>query len=389
VAVARAQAEGGALAAAEPVLWKALDEGSAEAGEVLASVLEYDAARTADRLRASRKLVDLVPGHVPRLVGLRAAALADGNAPYARAVEHVLRAFDPGAGPLPPPWLSGQVEQPGMLAILTRPAHEANIEPFALTWESAFSLFAKSPIAYAITGVERVAPGQASALSRLYETTLRLLEAPRLPLFHHRTGAAVAASVALTHPASALVTGDAHEETTELRHALGVALAGALPSHVLLLGLPEPQSRALWGALLVAFGPPDEARGIDKEASKLAEQLWTTVPPRAQRRLKELLAGSRASDFDLALAAARQSARRVGLFVAGDFGFAARAYLAERKLEHESLSGEDLRVACAEHAPLADLLRLAVSPEFAEARWRPVNPGPQRGSASSGRRALH
>jgi pimeloyl-ACP methyl ester carboxylesterase len=276
-----------------------------------------------------------------------------------------------------------------MLAILTRPAHEANIEPFALTWESAFSLFAKTPIAYAITGVERVAPGQASTLSRLYETTLRLLGAPRLPLFHHRTGAAVAASVALTHPASALVTGDAHEETTELRHALGVALAGALPSHVLLLGLPEPQSRALWGALLAAFGPPDEARGIDKEASKLAEQLWTTVPPRAQRRLKELLAGSRASDFDLVLAAARQSARRVGLFVAGDFGFAARAYLAERKLEHESLSGEDLRVACAEHAPLADLLRLAVSPELAEARWHPVNPGPQRGSASSGRRALH
>jgi hypothetical protein len=206
-----------------------------------------------------------------------------------------------------------------------------------------------------------------------------------LPLFYRRSGDPLAASVALTHPASALITGDGHEDTTELRFALGQSLAGALPSHVLLLGLPETQARTVWQALLAAFGPADGARGVEMAASKLAEQFWSTIPPKAQRRLKDLLANAGAQDFDVTLAAARQSARRVALFISGDFGFAARRYLAERNVDASAAEGDGLRVLCAEHSPLADLFRLAASPEYAEARWHPVAPGSQMNPGSGGR----
>jgi tetratricopeptide (TPR) repeat protein len=388
LAIARGHIESGALAAAETMLWEAFGEGSAEAGELLISLIARDKTRTADRLKVCKRLVDLFPGHMGRLDALRAAAIADRNPVFARALEHVLRSFDPGAGPLPPPSIIGQSEQPGMLAFLTRPSLEANLEPLSLTWEAAHALFAKTPIAYAITGVERVTPGPSSPIAKLYDATLRLLGVPRVPLFYRRSPEPLAASVALTHPASALITGDGHEDTTELRHALGQSLTGALPSHVLLLGLPEEQARTVWQALLVSFGPADGARSVDREASRLAEQFWNTVPPRVQRKLKELLAGTGAQDFDGVLAAARQSARRVGFFVAGDFGFAARKLLADRKVDPDAAVGDGLRVLCAEHAPLADLFRLAVSAEYADARWRPITPNTQRHPSSGRARAV-
>jgi hypothetical protein len=127
---------------------------------------------------------------------------------------------------------------------------------------------------------------------------------------------------------------------------------------------------------------------VDREASRLAEQFWNTIPPRVQRKLKELLASTGAQDFDVVLAAARQSARRVGLFVAGDFGFAARKFLADRKVEPEAAVGDGLRVLCAEHSPLADLFRLAVSAEYADARWHPIAPSTQRHPSSGRARAV-
>ena len=130
-----------------------------------------------------------------------------------------------------------------------------------------------------------------------------------------------------------LVAGDAHDDTPDLRHALGWALAAVLPQHVLLLGLPPNKGREVWTALLTAFGPPDGARKVDRDAAKLAESFWKTIPSRAQRRLQELLAQATVADFDVTLASARQSARRVALFVCGDFGFAARAYLVERGID--------------------------------------------------------
>jgi hypothetical protein len=142
----------------------------------------------------------------------------------------------------------------------------------------------------------------------------------------------------------------------------------------------------VWQALLVAFGPPDAARGVDREASKLAQQFWGTIPPRFQRKLQELLSSAAVQEFDVMAAAAKQSARRIALFVSGDFGFAVRAYLRERGVDANIQESGGLQLLSAEHAAVADLLRLAVSPEYADARWYPVSSNSQRSPASSSSR---
>jgi hypothetical protein len=57
------------------------------------------------------------------------------------------------------------------------------------------------------------------------------------------------------------------------------------------------------------------------------------------------------------------------MFLAGDFAHAARVTIAECAPHVPLASVNDLRGACESVPQLADLLRLAVSPEYASARW--------------------
>jgi hypothetical protein len=77
------------------------------------------------------------------------------------------------------------------------------------------------------------------------------------------------------------------------------------------------------------------------------------------------------------------------MFLAGDFAYAARTLLSESAARvEETPSLATLRSLCEQVPALADLLRLAVSPEYAEARWHPVAPTSPRGSMPSGRFSL-
>jgi hypothetical protein len=307
---------------------------------------------------------------------------------YARAVEHVLRAFDPSAGPLAPPPLASQPEQPGIFALLARPSMDAAGEALALLWEGAMQLFVRGASSYGITGVERVVPGPSSNIARIYEVAMRALDAPRIPLFVSRTSVgAPATHIALLTPPSVIFVGDASEDSAEVRFALGRGMSAALPQNVLRLGLPQPEGRALLGAMRAAFGPPELGRRVEGRAARLAESFWQIVPARTQRRLQELLGSSLFDDeYEELVAFAHQSGRRVGMFLAGDFGFAARSLLAETAsptAEPPSLA--TLRGLCEDVPQLADLLRLAISPEYADARWHPVAPTSPRGNVPSGR----
>ncbi|MEO8877719.1 MAG: hypothetical protein ABI461_19150, partial [Polyangiaceae bacterium] len=376
-ALAHAHEERGAPDAAEAVLWEALGDGSVEAGDDLAVMLERSSARATDLLRVRRIQVELAPGDRTRLESLRVVALSDHNVSQARAVEHVARAFDPGAGPLPPPLLSAQTEQPGMLGLITRPgtliAHVA-LDALALVWEGATTLFARDPASYDISGVELVTPGGASAVSRLYEVAITLLEAPQIPLYVRRatkppsaTGedTRVLGSVAvLTRPA-AILEGETRSETANLRYAMGRALASALPHNVLALGLGDKEGRILWRAIVGAFGPPEQAREVDPTSGKISEALWQTLPQKSQRKLQDLLRSSPVPEYEAVVEAARQNTRRMGMFVAGDFELAVRMFLEEAG--HDTPAGPLALVALSSRFPaVADLLRLAISPEYAD-----------------------
>ncbi len=381
VALASAKLDEGQLDEAEKILMQAFVEGSLEAGDMLAGQLEAQAGRASELVRVRRQLVDMVPGDLRRLEALVGAAHADHNGVYARALEHVQRAFDPGAGPVPPPPLTAQAEQPNILRMLVRHSYEPAGEALALAWEGAAATFAKTPQVYGLTGLERVVPGASSTVARLYEIAVRLLDAPRIPLFVRRALSPLSHSVALLQPPSAILSGDTRDDGPELRFVLGQALSSALPHNALVLGLGDPEARRVWTALHGAFGPPEMGRELDGESGKMAENFWHVLPPRSQRRLKELLGGGPKTRFELVAERARQSGRRVGLYLTGDVAFAARALVREHPdvASVEELSSEGGVAQVASRLPsLADLFRLAVRPEYADARWHPETPASRR-----------
>jgi hypothetical protein len=180
------------------------------------------------------------------------------------------------------------------------------------------------------------------------------------------------------------------EENSALRCALGVGLSAALSHNVLRLGVSSAEGIALVEAMRAAFGPPEIGRRVDQHAARLAQSFWQTDPARTQRRLQELLGGGSFPDHAELVARAQQSGRRVGMFLAGDFAWAARQLLADSAVEPASaLSLYTLGSLCRQLPALADLLRLAVSSEYAEARWHVVAPASQRGMLTSGRFSLY
>jgi hypothetical protein len=85
------------------------------------------------------------------------------------------------------------------------------------------------------------------------------------------------------------------------------------------------------------------------------------------------------------VAAARQSARRVGMFVAGDFATAVGDAVKDQLVSAQALVDQDgLDGLCARVPDVADLFRLAVSPEYADARWNQP-PASMKGTPSTGR----
>jgi tetratricopeptide (TPR) repeat protein len=387
LALAKGRLEIGDVEAAEPLLWEALADGTAEAGDLLAPMLASSSDRTGELVRVRWQQVALEPGDVDRLQSLRAAALANDDRVHARAVEHVLRAFDRGAGPLPPPPLSAQPDQPGILAMLIRPSTDAAGEALALLWEGATQLFVRDPASYGITGVERVLPGPSSPLSRVYDAAMRLLGVARVPLFVPRSASGpLGAHAALLSPPSVILSGDVRQDTTDLRFELGQGIAAALPQNVLRRGLPEADGRIVVDALQTAFGPAELGLQVESRAARLAESFWQIIPASGQRRLQDLLRPARLADYAELVESATQSGRRVGLFLAGDFACAARSLLGESSYGADTpLSLANLRGLCATVPALADLLTLAVRSEYADARWHSAAFASQRRAASSGR----
>ncbi|MBS2012797.1 MAG: hypothetical protein JST00_07925 [Deltaproteobacteria bacterium] len=384
VTLAREKLGAGARDEAERILAEALREGSIAAADALDALFAGDPARSGLLLKVRRQAVELQPGDTTRLEALREAARLDHNSNYVRAIDHVLRAFDAQRGPLAPPPLSAQNVQPGMLGLLTRHSREASGEIFQLVWEGAPLLFAKSPQTYGMATLERIVPGPTTTLSRLFDAALRLLDTPRFSLLHKRASGPLQLTVALVAPPAAILVGDAKDDSRDVRWMLGQAIACVLPQNLLPAGLSPLDSKMLWEVLGTAFGPRTQSAELrarpQPSHARLAEDLWQTLPGKSQRRLQELLASNEHAPLELALERARQSGRRIGMFLTGDFAHAARALVAEYPL----LDGADLerpgglaRLA-AELPALADLYRLAVRPEYADARWHVPPPLSQR-----------
>jgi cellulose synthase operon protein C len=367
----------------EEMLLEALSRGSIEAGRELASQLENRSDRSQDLVTICRRVAGLLPGDRDALERLYEALLADKNLVYARAVEHVLKAFEPSAEPVVAPPLGDQPESSDAVrGMLLRDNTSAATEALALVWEGAGHVFRRDPGTYGVTGLERVPVGAPTPLARAYSGAARMLGA-RTPVFQRRSAGPVTLSIALLAPPAVIVSGEISRDSSQLRFHVGQMLAAAMPEHALLFGSVESQVRGILKALSLAFGPPQESHSNVTSIANLAEVLWESISTRAQRRLRELCDDPKQLDYTLAMATARRAVRRAGLLCAGDIKVALREACSEEGIAVSALEAPGgLASLCSASLAVADLVRFATSQEYAEARWQPVKSGSRAGSGS-------
>jgi tetratricopeptide (TPR) repeat protein len=355
----------------EIALRRELLAGSFEAGEQLIAIYAAQgAARSRDILAVRRQQASIRSGDLLSLARLHDAAALDGNTPFANAVEHVLGVFDSSGGLAPPP-LSAQRDAPALVAsLLFRQVDSLVNEALAIVWETG--LYRRDAGSYGLTGVERVQPNAATPLGETFASLLRLFGLGRVWLFHRRTPGPVRAEVALLASPSVVLSGEVPAgDSPALLYELGSHLTGAMPEHALVNGMPEDELRTLIDALVAAFGPLDATPRGNRNVVRLEQSLWQLIPPRAERRLREICAHPEGFSYEAAVQGTRQAMRRAGLFASGSLSTAVEAVAAETGYDLDPLrtSPDGLERACLENPALADLVRLAIRTEYAEARW--------------------
>ena len=355
----------------EGQLLAGLSRGDVGAGKELIRQLQNRSDRTQDLVRLCRHVSTLVPGERWTLERLYEAAASDHDLPYARALEHVLKAFGHDE-PVSAPDLAAQGTEPTRVhAILFQEGTGAAAEALALVWQGAQHVFRRDPGTYGVTGLERVPLNSSEPAGVVYAAAARVLGLQRTPMFMRRSMSPITVSVALLSPPAIIVAGDVRFASVELAYHMGSMLAATLPQYVLLYGATEAQARGILKGLALAFGPPQASNKGLASVATLAEVLWESIPARAQRRLRELCDDPQALDYDAALTAARLSIRRAGLFVSGDVEVAVREACSDEGIPTGGLSEPGgLAALCAASPAVSDLVLLATSPEYAEARWQ-------------------
>lgn len=367
----------------EEALFEQLLAGYVDAGETLADLYVEDDSRSHDLCILRRHQAALRPGHRATLEALREAALADRDEVYARSLEHVLRVS--AKTRVAPPPLAVQPREPDLVQnLLLRGVTSRETEVLALVWECG--MYRRDLASYGLSGADRVPLTVQSVLGEVYSELVAHLGAPRA-LFHKRGKGPVSVGIALLSQPALVVTGDVTERSTDLAYALAAAHVTATQELVLAASLPDAQLKRLLDGVAAAFGPvvprSDDAPTSSSDAfradvARIAADLWQRVGPRADRQLRELAA---AGSFDLASAraTARRAMRRAGLFACGELGTVLRFTALETGVDESLLLEEDgLEAFCFERPEAADIVRLATSLEYAEARWQSPPPSSLR-----------
>lgn len=358
-----------------------MNAGSADAADLLGEYAErWDTLRF-DRLRYRRVAAELAPGDLTRLAALRDAAHAEHLTRYTRALDHIRAPYSQTR--VDPPLLDGQREQPGMLTLLTRHSSEGSGLALGALWDACQDALLRLLPVPQLGRIERVVPGPLSPLGRVLDASMRILDVPRSVIFRQSSGVHTRRAVAaLGKPPSGIIHVASLDDSPESAFVLGEAISATLSSNVLLLGALKPDE--LWDAILRAFGQSSTSSRHSLDGDALVSTLWQIVPAGTQRHIQDLL-GKDAPSFSLVLERAAQTGRRLGMFVSGDFHLAARMIL-EDFSESQSLTDESaLSVLCSKLPSLADLYRLAIRPEYADARWEGESaPGRVTGRPSGG-----
>lgn len=356
--------------ATEDQLVAALEAGDIDSGRQLLERMHADRNRSRDAVVVAQHLVALKPGDVAILELLVNAAHRDGNEALANAVRHVIGSYG-GGEPISPPDIEG-LEPHGNAALslaqqgAISPLHEA----LAVVWEHCHGLYKKDLSAYRISGVERVPLSAPTALGGLYRDASKVLGGSKTAVFRLPGQNDIALQLGLLSPPAVIVAGEIGAVSPELSFHFGAMLVAASPEHALTFGCTPEEVQHLLDALAVSFGPgrASDSRP-DPEVTRVAAYLWETIPSRAQRRLSQLCKRSEDLLYEPLAVSAKRVLRRAGLLVCGDLPTAVTDVCYENGMTPPTNLSE-LAECAATNPAVGDLLGLALSPEYAEVRFR-------------------
>lgn len=352
-------------------LVSAFERGDLAAGRELLARLLPDKARSHDAVVVAQHLVAQEPGDAATLGLLVTAAVRDGNTALALSVRHVLGAFGAGEKQPAPPVESLVDDRDAALSLIkmgaTSPMHEA----LGIVWEHCQGMYRRDLVSYGISGVQRVPLSAPTPLGELYRSASRVLGMTRTAVFRLPGQEEIALQLGLLSPPAVIVSGDITESSPELAFHFGAMLAGAIPEHALLFGLPPEEVEHLLEALALSFGSgrPGSTDRPHPDVSRVASFLWEAIPSRAQRRLSQLCSVPGALDYGAIATSSRRVLRRAGLLACGDIRIAVADACAESALAPPATLAE-LAERASKSAAVADLLALSLSPEYAELRFR-------------------
>lgn len=352
----------------EDVLVGALEQGDILAGRELLDRMLGARARARDAVVVAQHLTALDPGDAGLLGLLVTAAARDGNDALALSVRHVLGAY--GRGELVPPPDPETLAEHGDAArsLMTQGGNGALHEALALVWDHSQKLYKKDLSEYGVSGVERVPLHAPTPLGHLYRSTARLLGMQKTPVFRLPGQEEITMQVALLAPPATVISGDILQSSPELAFHFGAMLAAASPEHALLYGLPPEEVQNILQALALSFGSGGGEGRPDPEVTRTASFFWEAFPVRAQRRLSQICAENDLSYVELA-DSSRRILRRAGLLVCGDLPTAVGIACAEVG-RTPPVTLEELADVARDLESVADLVGLALSPEYAELRYR-------------------
>jgi tetratricopeptide (TPR) repeat protein len=358
-------------ATSDDELVSAFENGDLAAGRELLARLLPDRTRSHDAVVVAQHLVAQEPGDAATLGLLVTAAVRDGNTALALSVRHVLGAFGAGEKQPAPPVESLVDDRDAVLSLIkmgaTSPMHEA----LGIVWEHCQGMYRRDLVSYGISGVQRVPLSAPTPLGQLYRSASRVLGLTRTAVFRLPGQEEIGLQLGLLSPPAVIVSGDITESSPELEFHFGAMLAGAIPEHALLFGLPPEEAEHLLLALALSFGSgrPGSTDRPHPDVSRVASFLWEAIPSRAQRRLTQLCRVPGALDYSAIAASSRRVLRRAGLLACGDIRIAVADACAESAMTPPTTLAE-LAERASKSAAVADLLALALSPEYAELRFR-------------------
>jgi hypothetical protein len=356
----------------EAILRAWYGEGDDEAGQEIVNRLVRSESGREEALHIERDRFAAQPSRLERLQsieGLLSMLDRPEHSLAVRTVREALSGLEPQG--VAPPLNRTPEPPPDAISRWLLPTDGAEYaEIGALLWDSLGTLFRREITGYGVTGVDRLMSAAPTEIARMYTATARLLQMPRTAVFV-RAQVPGGIQVARTQPPSVILASALTHDTPVSRYLLGNAMEGTRPCWVL-TALDAADRSVLVRALLATFGPNGRLQGEPPEVTRRARDLVGTIPPRAQKKLEELLAAmdARKEPFSEALWVeyADRARARAGLFASGDFAVASQMVV----VRHKGGGEADVPGAIGKLPALDDLACFAISDPYLRLRWESV-----------------